>query len=215
MRNQAFFQFAVGAEPLARARELVEYSLAHHQTPNIWDRTDQRSRTAELRLTGSLGEILFADAYGLPRPARSFGAADGQDWGKDFELWIDAQRKCFDVKTMRRKTDRFQTGYVLNIPASQLDRPGSLTDCYFHISLHERAPGTTIASFVGYAHKDEIRSGALGRFYARGTARTRADGTRFVFHTDTYEVRLGDLYPPPITDFIRRLPGFAIRAIGT
>lgn len=213
MRNLGFFQIRVIAGQIDYARQLVEYSMAHHRIPNIWDGTGHQARTVELRFTGSLGEVLFADAYQLPRPSRSFGADDGQDWGKDFELTVAGERKCFDIKTMRRKTNHFRGAYVLNIPASQLNRPGSLTDCYFHINIHEAAAGQFIGSFVGYADKHEIRSGSVGKFYAAGTARTRADGTQFPFYTDTYEVDLGDLNTPPLTPFIRQLPGFAILKI--
>lgn len=213
MRNQAFFQIHATPEQLAYARELVEYSMAHHRIPNIWDGTSHQARTVELRFTGSLGEVLFADAYRLPRPTRSFGADDGQDWGKDFELSVDGERKCFDIKAMRRRHNRFRPGYVLNIPASQLNRPDSLTDCYFHINLHEEKPGLFVGSFVGFVGKDEIRAGAVGQFYAGGAVRIRGDDTRFQFHTDTYEVDLADLLTPPLTDFIRGLPGFAILRI--
>ena len=212
MHHHAFFQIHASAEQLAYARQLVEYSMQHHRIPNIWDGTVQQARTVELRFTGSLGEVLFADAYQLQRPVRSFGAADGQDWGKDFELFVDGVRECFDVKTMRRKTDRFRSGYVLNIPASQLNRPGSLTDCYFHINLHKEAGGLLVASFVGFVAKEDIRTGRAGQFYASGASRIRADGTCFPFHTDTYEVDLADLNTPPLNDFIRGLPGFAIRS---
>ncbi len=210
MRHRAFFQIHATTEQVAFARQLVEYSMQHHRIPNIWDGTGHQARTVELRFTGSLGEVLFADAYQLQRPSRSFGADDGQDWGKDFELFVDGVYKCFDVKTMRRKTNRFGRGYVLNIPASQLNRPGSLTDCYFHINLHEEAGGRFVGSFVGFVGKDEIRSGVVGQLFPSGASRIRADGTSFTFYTDTYEVNLADLHTPPLTDFIRGLPGFGI-----
>ena len=210
MRNQAYFFFLVSAEQVNYASQLVSFSLDHHRIPNIWDGTLHQERTADLRTTGSLGEVIFADAYGLPRPLRAFGADDGQDLGRDFELCVDGVPKCFDIKTMRRKTNHFRPDYVLNIPASQLNRPGSLTDTYFHINLHQQADGRFVGTFVGLADKEDIRRGAIGQFYAAGATRIRADGSSFTFFTDTYEIDLGDLDTPPLTDAIRRLPGFGI-----
>lgn len=213
MRNQAWFQLTATAGQVAYAQQLVAYSLERHRIANVWDGHAHQARTVELRFTGTLGEVVFADAYQLARPQRSFGADDGQDWGKDFDLSVDGVHKRFDLKSMRRQHNRLRCGYVLNIPASQLRRPGSLTDSYFHLNLHQDATAQFIASFIGYIDKDEILSGAVGKFYAAGTARTRADGTQFWFYTDTYEVNLGDLQTPPLTDFIRRWPGFAIRCL--
>lgn len=197
MRNQGFFQLRVRPEQLAYAHQLVAHSLAHHTVPNIWDGHDKD--TATLRLTGSLGEVLFADVYGLPRPARAFGAADGQDWGQDFELVLVPGRRParVDLKTMLRKSNRFYADYVLNIPANQLRRPDSRTDCYFHITLHQTPDGGTIASFVGYVGKTEIETGAVGTLWPAGSARTRRDGSQFRFTHDTYEVDFGDLRTPP------------------
>ncbi|HNL39305.1 MAG TPA: hypothetical protein PKL15_09350 [Saprospiraceae bacterium] len=214
MRNQAYFFFLVSAEQVNFARQLVSFSLDHHRIPNIWDGTRHQDRTADLRTTGSLGEILFADAYGLPRPFRAFGADDGQDLGRDFDLCVNGQHKCFDIKTMRRKTNHFRPDYVLNIPAAQLNRPDSLTDSYFHINLHQQADGQFVGTFVGFADKEEIRRGAIGQFHAAGATRIRADGSRFTFFTDTYEIDLGDLLTPPLTDRIRQLPGFGIGQMG-
>ena len=55
-----------------------------------------------MRFTGSLGEIVFADAYHLPRPTKSFGAIDGQDWGQDFTITSAEQIFSLDIKSMKR-----------------------------------------------------------------------------------------------------------------
>ena len=87
MTNEFYIQINVTDEQKSYARQLVEHSLAHHRVANIWDQSDdKKSHTRMLRFTGSLGEIVFADLYQLPRPQRSFGATDGQDWGQDFVL---------------------------------------------------------------------------------------------------------------------------------
>lgn len=213
MRNQFYFQVNVSPEQVLYAKKLVEYSMQHHKIPNIWDSTNQAKRTVELRFTGSLGEIVFADTYGLERPNRSFGADDGQDLGRDFQMEIAGKLQSFDIKSMRRKNNVFYADYVLNIPANQLHRLNSLTDYYFHISLHEIAANEFIASFVGYVKKEEITKGIIGNFYTAGATRTRGNGTTFPFYNDTYEIDLKDFTSPPINDNIRKKLGYAERRI--
>jgi hypothetical protein len=85
LTNASYIQISVSDEQKIFARQLVEHSLRHHHVSNIWDRhEDKLSQTRMMRFTGSLGEVVFADCYHLPRPTRSFGAVDGQDWGQDF-----------------------------------------------------------------------------------------------------------------------------------
>lgn len=208
MTNKGYFQLPVSAAQLAYADQLVAHSLRHHTVPNIWDGTRHESLTPALRLTGTLGEVLFADVYGLPRPTRSFGAADGQDLGKDFEWPHAGLRLRCDLKTMRRKTNRFYDDYVLNIPASQVHRADAQTDVYFHLSLHSAADHW-VMTFVGYAFKADLIQGRTGQLFGRGSLRTRADGTQFAFYEDTYEISLGDLHSPPIPQALSRVPGFA------
>lgn len=215
MRNHFYFQIKIAAAQVAYAKALVEHSIQYHTVPNIWDNTEKVKETADLRFTGTLGEVVFADTYGLARPTRSFGAADGQDLGKDFQLLVNGKVCNFDIKTMRRNTNLFYTGYVLNIPSSQLHKKHSLTDYYFHISIHPKTANDTdlVASFVGFVSKEEIKNGVVGKFYPAGSWRTRKDGTKFQFHEDTYEVDLSDLTAPPLNDNIRQLNGFAMRHI--
>lgn len=104
MRNEFFFQIGISDEQVALAHKLVDYSIEHHPIPDIFTNDPQgKMRQREFRFTGTIGEIVFADAYGLPRPTRSFGAIDGQDFGQDFQLLIDGQLKSLDVKSMGRK----------------------------------------------------------------------------------------------------------------
>lgn len=215
MRNAFYFYVKVTEEQVAYAKQLVEYSLKNHPIPNIWDGTNKEKDTIDLRFTGTLGEVVFADVYGLQRPVRSFGAVDGQDLGKDFQLSIHGEPKNFDIKSMRRNGNTFYADYVLNIPSSQLNKPNSLTDFYFHINIH---PKTGVgeeftATFVGFVSKDEIRNGTVGKFYPAGTWRTRANGTKFRFNEDTYEVDLVDLTTPPLDEAIQKRNGFGIKKI--
>lgn len=216
MRNQFYFYLKISPEQVAYAKKLVEYSMQHHTIPNIWDGTNDEKNTVDLRFTGTLGEVLFADVYRLARPMRSFGAADGQDWGKDFQLkMLDGTVKNFDIKSMRRNGNTFYADYVLNIPSSQLNRPNSLTDYYFHINIHPKTGVSEdfTATFVGFGSKEDIKNGIIGKFYAAGTWRTRANGTKFRFNEDTYEVDLADLTTPMISERISGMEGFGRKQI--
>lgn len=213
MRNQFYFQVKVTPEQVAYAKQLVEFSMQNHKIPNIWDGTNQENRTVELRFTGSLGEVLFADVYGLDRPTRSFGANDGQDLGRDFQLNVEGELKSFDIKSMRRKNNTFYSDYVLNIPASQLNRHNSLTDYYFHINLHEESPNNFVASFVGYVKKEEITANEIGNFFPSGSTRTRGNGTTFKFYNPTYEIDLKDFTSPPTNEAIKQKIGYGEKKI--
>lgn len=203
-----YFQINVSTQQVNHANLLVDYSLKHHPISNIWDNNaDKRLKTRDYRFTGSLGEVLFADAYQLPRKTQAYGAIDGQDLGKDFQLSIDNQTKNIDTKAMQRKNGLLRANYVLNIPASQLHKPNSLTDVYYCLSTHPQEQ-LWIASFVGYVDKTDILAGKIGIFYAKGTTRTRANNTDFVFNEDTYEIDFKDLNPPLITPYIMQMEGF-------
>jgi hypothetical protein len=208
--SYTYFQLSVSDEQLACARTLVTHSLEHHRIPNIWDGTSHQQRTDDLRFTGTLGEIVFADTYRLPRPTRSFGADDGQDHGLDFELCYDGLHQRFDLKTMRRQNNRFYGHYVLNIPASQLLRTDSRTEYYFHVSLHLDRESRFVATFFGYVEKAAIRAGQIGTLFPSGCVRTRGDGSSFSFHADTYEICFRDFTPPPVSDRIRAMAGFQV-----
>ncbi|GGB81259.1 hypothetical protein [Dyadobacter sediminis] len=206
-----YIQISVAEKQKLLARELVEYSLKHHPVSNIWDRhAEKLSQTRMLRFTGTLGEILFADCYHLPRPFRSFGASDGQDWGQDFLIKTEEHTFSVDIKSMKRKSGVLGPDYVLNIPASQLNKHGSRTSHYFCISFHQCETNGTIASLLGFVDKLALENGHIGQFYKYGTKRVRTDGSSFTFNESTYEVLFHEMDPPVITSFIRRLKGFRI-----
>ncbi|MCM1066791.1 MAG: hypothetical protein NC418_04350 [Muribaculaceae bacterium] len=203
-----YFSIHVTEEQKEYARRIVEYSIAHHHVPDIFeDDPDGKLRQFDFRYTGSLGEVVFADTYRLPRPTRSFGAADGQDFGCDFRLPYQGHCLTIDVKTMHRRSNRFFRNYVLNLAARQLEKEFSLTDFYFCISLHESG-GTTIATFLGLVDKQQILDGSIGDLFVKGSRRIRHDGTSFVFQHDTYEVMFKDILAPPVDTHIESLPGF-------
>jgi hypothetical protein len=206
MQNEYYFSIRVTQEQIDLAKELVEYSLIHHPISNIWD-DNNKSKTSKLRFTGTLGEIIFSDLYKLKRPTRSFGAIDGQDYGKDFEINIGNQTMNFDIKTMHRESNRFYKNYVLNIPARNVNRKDSLTDYYYCLSLHEESNYST-ASVLGYVKKDSIRNGKVGILYSKGSKRVRSNGTSFTFFEDTYEIIFEDIITPLISKRIETLNSF-------
>lgn len=209
MTNEFYLQIAVTDEQKSYARRLVEHSLAHHRVTNIWDKSgDKKSHTRMLRHTGSLGEIVFADLYQLPRPQRAFGAADGQDWGQDFVLKTEESFFSLDIKAMKRQTGTLGADYVLNIPASQLHKPNSRTTHYFCLSFHQSDQQGTVASLLGFVDKEAVEKGELGILYKAGTKRIRSDQSSFTFQQDTYEILFQDISSPIATERIEKLPGF-------
>ena len=101
--EQFVFQIEVSMEQKQYAIKLVDYLIINHQAADIFSNDlNGKKRQREFRYTGTLGEVAFADAYGLPRPKRSFGAIDGQDFGKDFSININNKLYSIDIKSMRR-----------------------------------------------------------------------------------------------------------------
>ena len=211
LTNSSYIQISVSENQRIFARQLVEHSLRHHHVSNIWDKTQtELSKTRMMRFTGTLGEIVFADAYHLPPPTKSFGATDGQDWGQDFVVGNPDQLFCLDIKSMKRLSGDLAADYVLNIPASQLHKPNSKTSHYFCISFHQSPTEGTVASLLGFIDKLSLERGEVGRLYRAGTKRIRNDNTTFTFHQDTYEILFKDIDPPVVTEYIQRLEGFKV-----
>lgn len=157
-----------------------------------------------------MGEIVFADLYHFPRPSKSFGDSNGQDWGQDFLIQSDDQNFSVDIKSMKRRSGDLSSDFVLNIPAHQLHKPGSKTSHYFCISFHQSESRGTIASLVGFIDKEALEKGEIGTFYKAGSIRLRQDSSSFTFHENTYEILLGDIDSPVLTDFVRGIKGFKI-----
>ncbi len=206
--NEFFFQIDVSAEQLQYVNKIVDYSIVNHPVKDIFaDDPQGKERQREFRFTGSLGEVVFADAYQLQRPTKSFGALDGQDYGMDFKLTINNKDITFDIKTMGRKNNNFRENYVLNLPKYQMEKDMVITDCYFCISIHKVA-NNYIASFIGYIEKNLILENKVGILYKAGTKRIKDDGGSFTFQRDTYEVDFKDIKSPFLNDYIKNLNGF-------
>ena len=207
--NEFFFQINITTEQLNYANKLVDYSIKHHPVSDIFHNDPGgRERQKEFRLTGTLGEVVFADTYNLERPQKSFGAVDGQDFGKDFTLNIKGTERTIDIKTMRRKNNRFRENYVLNLPKYQMVRNNVITDYYYCISLHKNSDNNFIASFIGYVSKKMIQNEEIGILYKKGTKRIKDNGGFFVFQRDTYEVDFKDISTPVLNEKIKKLNGF-------
>ena len=211
--NEFFFQIDVSLEQVEFANRIVDYSILNHPVKDIFaNDPDGQSRQREFRFTGSLGEIVFADAYQKQRPSKAFGAIDGQDYGQDFILNIDNKIISFDVKSMSRKNNNFRENYVLNLPKYQMEKDMIITDCYFCVSIHY-LNNKFIASFIGYIEKDLVYNGNVGILYKAGTRRIKDDGGSFIFQRDTYEIDFKDIKSPFITEHIKNMKGFLKKTI--
>jgi hypothetical protein len=211
--NEFYFEIDVTDEQVKYANKIVEYSIKNHPVTDIFANDPQgKERQREYRFTGSLGEIVFADTYDLPRPLRAFGALDGQDYGTDFYLKIGGENISIDIKTMGRKNNNFRENYVLNLPKYQMEKDMVVTDYYFCISIHKENT-KYVASFIGYIEKDRVFSGEIGILYTAGTRRIKDDGGSFIFQRDTYEVDFKDIKSPFINESLKKINGFKIRRI--
>ena len=206
--NDFYFQIEVTEEQKHYAIQLVDYSIKHHPVTDIYaNDPDGKKRQREFRYTGTLGEVVFADAYELQRPTRSFGAIDGQDFGQDFILIINEKEYSIDIKSMHRKGNTFLANYVLNIPSYQLHKSICKTDYYFCMSFHTTGD-KTYATFIGFIRKEDILNGKIGDLFVAGTKRIREDGTSFLFLRDTYEVMFKHIESPIVNDKIKSLKGY-------
>lgn len=208
MNNTFYFQIFVTQEQIEYANALVDYSIQYHPITDIFAHDPNgKARQREFRFTGTIGEVVFADTYGLPRPVRSFGAIDGQDFGQDFEMEINGENYAFDIKTMSRKSNVFRENYVLNLPKYQVDK-NIKTDLYFCISIHIDNQGRLVASFIGTVSKQQLSQNKIGKLFVKGTRRVKDDGDSFIFQRDTYEVEFKDISSPMFFPNIEDLAGF-------
>lgn len=207
---RSYFQVKATKEQVEFTNQIVEYSIEHHKVSNIWDKSKYRkNNTSFYRFVGSLGEVVFADVYGIPRHSRSFGAVDGQDYGNDFEIDVDGKKSVVDLKSMHRKNDIFYGYYVLNIPSVQLHKSKSVTDVYYCISINVKN-GEYYVSFLGTISKQEILDGKVGILYKKGTKRIRGNNTYFTFIDDTYEIDFKDFKAPLISERMKKMNGFKL-----
>jgi hypothetical protein len=193
--NKYYYQLNVTDEQLEYTHNLVKHSIESHTVEDIFKNDESvKGRQYEFRFTGSLGEVVFADAYGLPRKNKSFGANDGQDYGQDFNI----NGKSIDTKTMTRKNNKFKVNYVLNLHYYQIIKNNSLTDEYFCLNLHKEGDNY-IASFVGTIDKNKIINNEIGTLYKKGSKRMKDNNSSIIFDRDTFEIEFKDITSPTIT----------------
>lgn len=210
--NKFFFQIDITDEQVEYTKKLVEHSLKYHTVTDIFaNDPNGKKRQYDFRFIGSLGEVVFADTYELPRPTKSFGATDGQDYGEDFVLEINGSQSSIDIKSMKRKSNILRKDYVLNIPKYQLDK-NHKTDYYFHISIHQEND-KYIASFLGYVKKPDIQNKTIGTLYNEGSIRTKDNGEKIKFQRDTYEILFKDFYSPIINHKIENMQGYKVNQL--
>jgi hypothetical protein len=199
-------KFTATAEQIQYAHSALQRSLAAGYKDKFNGKQKDTALNTDLRFRGFLGEVLFADAYGLPRPKECFGIA-GQDYGKDFVLG-----GCnFDVKTVKLKTTPTAARNVSFIlPDSMIDAPKSVTEYYFFIAIIETSGGFD-AYLCGSISAAKIKARTIGTAYKAGDKLHFGRGTAndFVFHNDCLRLNIGEIVPVKITPKIEKLPNFA------
>lgn len=187
-------QFDITPEQIAYARELVDFSLQNHHVANTWR---DKSQTYHYRLTGTLCEVLFADVYGLHRPARAFGAANGQDFGRDFVLC----GKVIDIKGRITETPKL---YNFQINAWQAERPNCKTDYYYFMQCYPKET-PKYCLLLGSALCEDVRA-------ERVAVRCKAGDTKgaVVWDNDIFDVSLQTLRPAKLPPNAALIPNIRV-----
>lgn len=135
--------------------------------------------TLERQYTGILGETVFADLFGLPRPN---GERTGSDNGIDF-VFGD---KNIDLKTMARE-DFAPVRAMNNLIASQVAL--SVTHVYVFASYAKKHK---VMEFCGWTKKSAIGKGPI-YLVRKGDPIKRFDGSTFECQIDTWQIPAGAL----------------------
>lgn len=130
--------------------------------------------TPEQQVAGKLGEVIVADALKLPRPE----PVQGHDGGVDFTVF--GQR--VDLKTLVR-TVWPSPEYQHNIPAPQIGNALLKPDVYLFGELNKKARNYHL---VGWCWAKDFTT--IATLHAKGTTKTRRDGTKLTFPVETWEV---------------------------
>lgn len=200
-----YFQIHVTEEQKDYAKKLVQSSMAHDFSPDYFKRYPDGKQIAQRkRFVGTLGEVLFADVYNLPRPTISYDSFNVAEYGHNFILRLDGVVYSLNVITVSRENSVLYDNYVFRIASYQLNKDFSRMDFYYPIMLHEQ-DGVTIATFVGLIKKDSVVSGEIGELCVTGTRR----GV-LTYSYDTHEILCKELARPLLTNRIRNVLGFKI-----
>lgn len=171
-------QFDITTEQLAYARNLVDFSIQNHTIENTWR---DKSQTYHYRFSGTLCEVLFADIYGLRRPARAFGAVGGQDYGCDYVLG----GKVIDIKG--RITDNLKL-YNFCINAWQVEREDCKTDYYFFMQCYPKET-PKYCLLLGSASCEDVRAQRVGLRCKAGERKGSVVWDNDIFDVSLYKLR--------------------------
>ena len=152
--------FTVSDDQIQYAKNAVERCQNY-----AWSGTSGKGdRAHSLRFLGFLGEVVFADAYGLARPANAYGL-NGVDNGVDFTL----NGVKIDVKTIKlSRTPERGKHVIYMIHAAPVMRVDCETNYFFCVGLLEDANGGYTAFFFGSVEAKCLRAGGVGRLCSVG-----------------------------------------------
>jgi hypothetical protein len=157
-------------------QEQKDWAWAYVNTNKIANRGDSTDGTLAWQYAGMIGEAVFADLFGYPRPK-----AGGFDNGVDFVV----QGVAIDVKAMGRKWYA-RDYHVNNIFASQVEGDRYKNDVYLFASINK---ATSELEFTGWLKKHYVVNKVEGvEYVTKGTPRHRADGTMKPARGNSYEV---------------------------
>lgn len=198
--EQYRFQIKVFEEQIEYAKRLTEYAVANGSfRDNSYKKLPKRMRAFE----GVLGEVLFADLYGYPRPIRAYGVGGTDDGGRDFELVRNNQKVNLDIKlTMRNFGRVLKPFYDFEISYNQF-KCMPLTDVYLFICVTNTLP--LYATFLGTCFKRDIELRKVGRIIRKGESYT-TEGK--VAPSDLIKIHFSEITPPIIPKSAKLYPNF-------
>jgi len=158
-----FAKITATPEQVHYALDAVTRALKANFTDYWQAQNEQANAAKSWRFDGFLGEVLFADAYGLPRPTECYGL-NGQDGGRDFVV----NGANVDVKATSRKRAPYNAKSLSFMPSLRcIDKADSTTQYYFFISLYEEL-GVYTAWFAGSISRDILQARKVGKVYKAG-----------------------------------------------
>ena len=205
--NMYFPKITATDEQVQYAKDAVTRSLKTNFN-DYWNANNEQANAAKTwRFDGFLGEVLFADAYGLPRPTECYGL-NGQDEGRDFVL----NGANIDVKATSRRKPPYNAKSLSFMPSLRcIDNPNSLTNHYFFISLYEQ-DGIYTAWFAGSISRDMLQNRKVGKEYKAGEkiAFVGRDGINYSapLAKDCIRIDATELKPVKITPQLEKMNCF-------
>jgi len=196
-------KFSITDEQVQYAKNALAKSL-DIPFANYWDLEDGKSHTEKWRFYGFLGEVVFADAYKLPRPTHCYGL-NGQDKGSDFVL----NGAHIDIKTAPLKVAPKRAEYFTFMPSVRIiDKADSITDNYFFVGIYEEN-GVFTCYFAGSATAKDMKNRKVGKEHRKGEILNFATKS-YTIQTDCIRLNATQIKPVKITELLTGLPNFEI-----